>query len=127
LISPVNGAHSRPVDLTSANDFIVALKRLGAEGVAQRLDSLSTQERLILELMARGNGNKHIALLLQVQIATIKSHNSRIFRKLEVNSRVQATVFWLWGRMVIDRSGPSEFTVDGVVERLWNDDLNFTF
>jgi DNA-binding CsgD family transcriptional regulator len=104
------------------HDFILMLEMLGAEDITQRLNTLSPQERLVLDLMVRGNGNKQIAALLEVEITTVKAHNIRIFRKLRVNSRVQATVFWLWARLFTGESNTNAPTADWISKRLWGDE-----
>jgi two-component system nitrate/nitrite response regulator NarL len=57
------------------------------------LESLSTREREILGLIARGDSNKRIARELDIAETTVKVHVQHIFRKLQLTSRVQAAVF----------------------------------
>jgi two-component system, NarL family, nitrate/nitrite response regulator NarL len=57
------------------------------------LESLSTREREILGLIARGASNKHIARELGIAETTVKIHVQHILRKLGLNSRVQAAVY----------------------------------
>ena len=51
---------------------------------------LSKRELEVLELMAAGLSNNEIAERLFVSLNTVKTHNSKIFEKLEVNRRTQA-------------------------------------
>ncbi|MFM2031266.1 MAG: hypothetical protein RLZZ297_31 [Chloroflexota bacterium] len=53
-------------------------------------DELSAREREVLTLMVRGDGNRAIALALNVSENTIKTHVSHIFAKLQVQSRAEA-------------------------------------
>ncbi len=58
----------------------------------QRLQELSQREYQILALIARGNTNQQIADALYISEKTVRNHVTRIFEKLEVNSRAQAIV-----------------------------------
>lgn len=51
---------------------------------------ISEREVAILELLANGLGNKEIAKQLMVSEATIKSHLSHIYTKLDVDTRAAA-------------------------------------
>ena len=65
--------------------------------LAQRLANLrlrvgiSTREREILELIAKGHANKQIAALFEISEDTVKRHVSHILEKLGVHDRAQAT------------------------------------
>lgn len=61
--------------------------------VDAELASLSAREREILDLIARGDSNKHIARKLDIAETTVKIHVQHILRKLHITSRVQAAVF----------------------------------
>lgn len=51
---------------------------------------LSKRELEVLELMAGGLSNNEIAERLFVSLNTVKTHNSNIFEKLDVNRRTHA-------------------------------------
>jgi two-component system nitrate/nitrite response regulator NarL len=57
------------------------------------VESLSTREREILGLIARGDSNKLIARELDIAETTVKVHVQHIFRKLNLTSRVQVAVY----------------------------------
>jgi len=58
-----------------------------------RLDeTLSRRELEILQLLGRGLSNPQIAQKLHISVGTVRWHVKNIYRKLEVNNRVQATV-----------------------------------
>ncbi|WP_347373213.1 helix-turn-helix transcriptional regulator [Aequorivita sp. Q41] len=61
--------------LQKANTF-VALK-----------ESLSNQEKKVLELILENKSNKEIASLMFVSLSTVKSHINNLYKKLNVNSR----------------------------------------
>src|SRR6266702_4288394 len=52
--------------------------------------SLSSREREIVDLIARGQSNKEIANMLGIGAETVKSHVKSIFMKLGVDKRAQA-------------------------------------
>jgi LuxR family maltose regulon positive regulatory protein len=56
------------------------------------LEPLSWREREVLRLVAAGRKNQEIAKELVVVTGTVKAHINSIYRKLSVNSRVQAVV-----------------------------------
>jgi LuxR family maltose regulon positive regulatory protein len=51
---------------------------------------LSSRERNIISLIARGQSNKEVARDLGISPETVKSHMKHIFEKLEVEKRTQA-------------------------------------
>lgn len=59
---------------------------------AECLQELSQRERQILGLMAWGLSNRQIADELFITEKTVRNHITRIFEKLQVNSRAQAIV-----------------------------------
>jgi two-component system nitrate/nitrite response regulator NarL len=66
---------------------------VAAAAADAELASLSAREREILDLIAGGDSNKHIARKLDIAETTVKIHVQHILRKLHITSRVQAAVF----------------------------------
>ncbi|KAE9526430.1 response regulator [Testudinibacter aquarius] len=57
--------------------------------------SLTERESAVLERVAKGMSNKQIAEMLFISEETVKVHIRNMLRKLNVNSRVAATVLYL--------------------------------
>jgi LuxR family transcriptional regulator, maltose regulon positive regulatory protein len=55
------------------------------------LEPLSAQEQKVLRLLAAGNSNAEIARELVVSVNTIRTQVQSIYRKLNVNNRVEAS------------------------------------
>ena len=53
-------------------------------------ETLSAREVELLRLVAAGASNREIAAQLMISDQTVKTHVSRILRKLDVTSRTQA-------------------------------------
>ncbi len=51
---------------------------------------LSSRELEVLQLMAEGLSNQEIAERLFLSLATVKTHSSNLFEKLDVKRRTQA-------------------------------------
>ncbi|CAH0203352.1 Nitrate/nitrite response regulator protein NarL [Erwinia aphidicola] len=62
---------------------------------ADRLSILTGREREVLREVASGLANRQIADCLAISEQTVKVHIRNVLRKLNVHSRVAATVLWL--------------------------------
>lgn len=66
-------------------------QRAGASrGKAELVEPLSEREQEVLRLIARGLSNTEISQRLVLAMSTVKGHNQRIFRKLQVQNRTEA-------------------------------------
>ncbi|GHJ44532.1 hypothetical protein Cs7R123_18740 [Catellatospora sp. TT07R-123] len=65
---------------------------------------LTRREREIMQLLAAGESNTQIAARLGLAEKTVRNQVSRVYHKLGVRNRAQATVSWLEGRQVRPRT-----------------------
>ena len=88
---------------SASREELIHAIRLGAAGsrylptdIAMQLNelqlapSITSREREIIALIAKGSANKQIAHALGIAEDTVKQHVSRILQKLAVNDRAQA-------------------------------------
>ena len=98
IIKDISAAEFRRAVRTVAAGQLYIDARLAGKligrGRARREDraALSRRELEVLRLIARGLPNREIAATLGLSEKTVKNHISRIFTKLDVDSRTQATV-----------------------------------
>ena len=71
--------------------FVLDAFRSGAPPVDPELDVLTTREREVLQLIARGYMYKEVAARLNVSVKTIESHVSSVLRKLQLSTRHELT------------------------------------
>lgn len=62
---------------------------------AEDLQSLTSREKEVLQMAAKGANNKEIAEKLVLSEVTVKSHMNSIFKKLKVTNRTQAVLLAL--------------------------------
>lgn len=93
--------HSRTCScVCRRDDFLDVLRAMPLDELTRALNSLTHQERTVLDFLVRGECNKDICRQLDIEITTAKAHTSRIFKKLGVKNRVQAAVFGLWASLL---------------------------
>jgi two-component system response regulator DevR len=79
------------LDPTITRDMAEKLKTLSRSDLRDRTgESLSTQEKRVLTLVADGKTNKEIGTALGLSDKTVKNHLSNIFQKLQVGRRAHA-------------------------------------
>lgn len=89
LVAAFRGSSGAQATRLAQNDVGQGLAEAPAEG----LEMLSSREREILTLIARGASNKVIARDLDIAETTVKIHVQHILRKLNLSSRVQVAVY----------------------------------
>lgn len=61
----------------------------------KELETLTSREKEILNLLATGQMNKEVAYTLEISIGTVRKHIQNIYEKLHVNTRVEAVNVYL--------------------------------
>ncbi|MGW4059486.1 response regulator transcription factor [Amycolatopsis sp. NPDC004747] len=74
-------------------EFVAARANPRRSRAQAKLDLLSEREREIVTAVAQGKPNAQIATELFLSEATVKTHITRSFAKLDVSNRVQLTIF----------------------------------
>ena len=73
------------------NELRGFLTEVGDEGSPQPLEKLSKRQKQLLVLLDKGLSNRDIAEALEISEHTVKVHLWRLFRRLNVKSRSQAS------------------------------------
>ncbi len=68
--------------------------------VDPELDQLSSREREVLRLIARGYTYKEVAKELSISVKTVETHVSSVLRKLQLSTRHQLT-YWATERRLV--------------------------
>jgi DNA-binding NarL/FixJ family response regulator len=80
--------------------FVLDAFRSGDVASDPELDLLTTREREVLQLIARGYRYKEIAARLHLSVKTIESHVSAVLRKLQLSSRHELTRWAVERRLI---------------------------
>ncbi len=80
--------------------FAALTPGVAAPSVDPELDQLSTREREVLRLIARGYTYKEVAKELSIATKTVETHVSAVLRKLQLSTRHQLT-YWATERRLV--------------------------
>jgi two-component system, NarL family, response regulator LiaR len=80
------------------------LVRAVDETVDRSSFSLTEREHAVLRLMVNGSRNDQIAAALSITEQTVKNHVRNIFRKLGVETRVEAVVYAIRQGLITDEA-----------------------
>jgi DNA-binding NarL/FixJ family response regulator len=81
-----------PVITRQVLDRLPAVQQSDAGDAGEKLAALSEREREVIILLAKGLSNAAISEQLWITEATVKTHVSRAFTKLDCDNRVQAAL-----------------------------------
>jgi len=93
-----NWEHSRALEqrisLLEEKNIISESSMKQAEAAKQLLGGLSTRQREVTELVARGKGNREIADTLYISPKTVGKHLENIFYALDIHHRASLAALW---------------------------------
>jgi two-component system response regulator NreC len=69
------------------------VRRMAADAVTDRYQTLSEREREIFQLIAEGHTNKGIATLLSVSPTTVETHRAHILQKLDLHNTAELVLY----------------------------------
>jgi NarL family two-component system response regulator LiaR len=103
LVRAIRAAHvgETIIDPSAAARLVRAIAR-GARTGAADVERLTRREHEVLELIARGESNKRIALALGISEKTVKTHVGHVLAKLGVTDRTQAALLAVRDGLVAD-------------------------
>lgn len=82
-----------PMSSSIARKVVASFSKMESENKV--IESLTSREHEILDLVAKGQMNKEVAITLDISSATVKKHIQNIYEKLHVNTRVEAVNLYL--------------------------------
>lgn len=83
---------------------ILKAVRHGNQPAPSPFDCLTERELDVLRALAEGGSNARIATMLHISEATVKSHISSLFCKLDLKDRTEAVAFaWRQGLIKVDK------------------------
>jgi len=82
-----------PMSSTIARKVVASFVKLGEEN--KFIELLSDREREVLDKLATGLIGKEVADVLNISSGTVRKHVQNIYKKLHVNSRVEAVNLYL--------------------------------
>jgi len=68
--------------------------------VPSQANRLTTREREIVQLIAEGNSNKKIAVLLDISVKTVETHRSAAMRKLTIRSTAELVRYAVRNKLI---------------------------
>jgi len=90
-------ARHRPFFSSQVSETLLDKFNSGATGHS---NLLTAREREIVQLIAEGNSNKKIALLLDVSVKTVETHRSAAMRKLGIRSTAELVRYAVRNKLI---------------------------
>lgn len=82
-----------PMSSSIARKVVASFSSLSTDN--ENVELLTSREKEILTLLAKGKLNKEIANELEISVGTVRKHNQHIYEKLHVNTRIEAVNLYL--------------------------------
>lgn len=86
-------AGGSPMSSNIARKVVASFVNMGKENIL--IETLSDREKMVLENLAKGLIGKEVADILQISGGTVRKHVQNIYKKLQVNTRVEAVNLYL--------------------------------
>ena len=86
-------AGGSPMSSSIARKVVASFVKMGNENTL--IESLSDREKMVLGHLAKGLIGKEVADALDISAGTVRKHVQNIYRKLHVNTRVEAVNLYL--------------------------------
>lgn len=86
-------AGGSPMSSSIARKVVASFMNLGNEN--SLIENLSDREKMVLDSLAKGLIGKEVADALQISTGTVRKHIQNIYKKLQVNTRVEAVNLYL--------------------------------
>lgn len=86
-------AGGSPMSSSIARKVVASFTKMGKDNAL--VESLSEREKMVLEQLAKGLIGKEVADVLDISWGTVRKHVQNIYKKLQVNTRVEAVNLYL--------------------------------
>lgn len=86
-------AGGSPMSSSIARKVVASFAKMGKDNVL--IESLSDREKMVLDELAKGLIGKEVADELNISWGTVRKHVQNIYKKLHVNTRVEAVNLYL--------------------------------
>ena len=86
-------AGGSPMSSNIARKVVASFVHMGKENIL--IESLSEREKMVLDNLAKGLIGKEVEDILQISSGTVRKHVQNIYKKLQVNTRVEAVNIYL--------------------------------
>ncbi len=86
-------AGGSPMSSSIARKVVASFTKMGKDNAL--IETLSEREKMVLDQLAKGLIGKEVADVLDISWGTVRKHVQNIYKKLQVNTRVEAVNLYL--------------------------------
>lgn len=86
-------AGGSPMSSSIARKVVASFTKMGKDNAL--VETLSEREKMVLDQLAKGLIGKEVADVLDISWGTVRKHVQNIYKKLQVNTRVEAVNLYL--------------------------------